>query len=1387
MAVLEAWCTERGVGSRLSVPVRRRGRRTLGLCVCLLAASAAPAGAAVTHQFLPEVSTKLTEGVPAGSGAALTGPLLGVNALAGDAGSVWAAEEAGNGTSRVDRFDAASGSFVAPQLNEEAEVRFLQAGVAVGHATGEEEVYVGASREGENVLAVFGPSGKLQSAWAGAHTPEGRFAPIAGVAVDASTFGDPNAGDVFVAGNSGVIDIFTPSPGGAEPGETVGQVTASTTATGSGTLTEGSATIEAVTTTTGEFSVGQQIEAAGIPAETTITAVSASSLEISQPATASGSASLSARKRLEPHGVVVSPVNGDLLVSDGPEERCASGDFTDPCQVDVFEPTSIAGVYSFAFAITGAPHAPFERLGPMAVDPTTGNIYVVEKQLNVVDEFDSAGAYRGHLTGTPSAPFHLLRSVAVEPTTGHVFVGDFDPTAQRGAIDAFGPDLTIPDVETQPPTEVTPQAAQLNGTVALDEAGPATCRFVWGTSGAFGQAAACVPSDLTAEETAVHAKLENLEPDTTYVYRLQATNANGTNPGEPFQNQSFTTPGPGLHGEWASDVTARAATLNAIIDPHGEPTSFFFEYGTTTGYGASSPQPPAAIGSEQEAHAETHVQGLEPGRLYHYRVVRVSALGAFPGPDRTFTTPTLATGSLPDARQWELVSPQDKHGAYLEPIGEFGVIQSSLAGDAVSYVGTVPVEAQPQGYSDTVQILSTRSPEGWVSKDIALPHATPSSVSAGRGPEYRFFSPDLSQAAIEPMGGEFTSLVPEAFPPDSERTPYVRHDATCAQATTTCFAPLLTTAPGYADVIEGAGFGNEQEVFVDASPDLAHAIVTSDHALTETPAAQRGNLYEWTATAPPTQRLQLVSIAADDHTPVDVAYLGAQNENTRHAISEDGSRVVWAEGEGEHHLFMRDTVKERTIELDAPQAECAAKGECGEGAPAPVFQIASADGARVFFTDTQRLTADSGRVPGESDLYECEMTETGGELQCVLHDLTPAPKASESADVQNTVLGASEDGSWVYFVANGVLAEGAAAGSCRGQSSPPGGVCNLYAMHFDGTRWETPRLVAILSGQDFPDWAGGSSQLNVLTARVSPNGRWLAFMSQRELTGYDNHDVSTGKPDEEVYVYDALGSGGAGRLACASCDRSGARPSGVEYATINRKLAGGDRVWPGEQGIAANIPGWTPFKQLTARHQSRYLSNDGRLFFNSSDALVSTDGNRNEDVYEFEPAGIGGCSTASETFSGGSGGCVSLISSGAAAGESAFLDASESGDDAFFLTSAQLAPQDADTAFDLYDAHVCSAAAPCVTPTPPPPPCATADACRAAPSPQPSIFAAPASSTFAGPGNLAIAPPRALTRRQQLAKALASCRKKDRRARRRRIACERKARRRYGSRRRTRG
>lgn len=396
----------------------------------------------------------------------------------------------------------------------------------------------------------------------------------------------------------------------------------------------------------------------------------------------------------------------------------------------------------------------------------------------------------------------------------------------------------------------------------------------------------------------------------------------------------------------------------------------------------------------------------------------------------------------------------------------------------------------------------------------------------------------------------------------------------------------------------------------------------------------------------------------------------------------------------------------------------------------------------------------------------CDIAEIGGKLAC---ETTPL-----ASNVRGTVVGAGEDGSYVYFVSTAALATAQGPKAVAGEN-------NLYVDHDNGGTWE-PEVIATLPAEDENDWSTG---LKSLTARVSPDGRWLAFMSRKSLTGYDNRDANSGEPDEEVYLYGAAGK----RLICASCNPTGARPLGMRYGSNgdlfgNGLLGGGDRVWEETTWLAANIPGWDPAggEGLTV-YQARYLSNGGRLFFNSGDALVPQDVNGTWDVYEYEPAGIGSCGEASTTFGPRSGGCVDLISSGESPEQSAFMDASENGDDVFFLTAGQLVRQDVDTSFDVYDAHVCSSSVPCATTPVSPPPCSSGDSCKVAPTPQPAIFGAPASSTFNGAGDVtalaeSAAAPKPLTRTQRRTRALRACGKKPKMERR---VCERHVRKRYGA------
>ena len=84
----------------------------------------------------------------------------------------------------------------------------------------------------------------------------------------------------------------------------------------------------------------------------------------------------------------------------------------------------------------------------------------------------------------------------------------------------------------------------------------------------------------------------------------------------------------------------------------------------------------------------------------------------------------------------------------------------------------------------------------------------------------------------------------------------------------------------------------------------------------------------------------------------------------------------------------------------------------------------------------------------------------------------------------------------------------------------------------------------------------------------------------------------------------------------ASCDPTGARPVGVHDS--EELLVDRSSIWR-DHWLAGSVPAWRETGGVRTLYQPRYLSDNGRVFFDSSDALVPQDTNGLEDVYEYEP------------------------------------------------------------------------------------------------------------------------------------------------------------------------
>ncbi len=833
-------------------------------------------------------------------------------------------------------------------------------------------------------------------------------------------------------------------------------------------------------------------------------------------------------------------------------------------------------------------------------------------------------AAKAELSGlTPNSTYHY-RLIA-ENSFGTTF-------GQDKSFITSGP----PRITNEPTSAIGHEVATINAKVNPGEL-ETTYRFQYGETTAYGTEVPLGGAGVGSGATPVpvSAPLTGLKLGVTYHFRVIAENEAGSTTGA---DQRFTTIAPApVDASYATDVSSTEATLHTQINPLGNDTTYYFQYGTQScaqnpAACTNIPAPPGLdIGAGEEDVAQSQpIIGLSPNTTYFYRVIAKNTLGTTEGPERTLTTKQLmSTFALPDNRAWEMVSPPEKGSTPVEALTrEGGWILAAEDGSRLAYVANGPLGEGVQGNRtpEWQQMLATRGEHNWESQDLATASSKAKGLAPGQTPEYQFFAPDLSHALVEPPGG---APEPPLAPGVTQATLYLRDNASGT------FQPLVTEA----NVGPGTNFSGQIH-FVGATSDLAHVIFSSNVALTG-PGSGLG-LYEWTDGA--LQQISVLPNGAPAAGKVDLGYYHL----TAHAIADDGSRVLWTTPEVEGrvgHLYLRDTARGETIKVDAAQGVAEPLKGTAQ------FQAASSDGSRVFFTDRQRLTADSTAEPGlqRSDLYECEIVEHAGKVTCSLTDLTVDHNEGEHATVQELLLGATTDGSTVYLVAQGVLADN---GNNSGESAESG-KNNLYQLHFDGARWDTT-FIAALSNEDRPEWEGSKlANTAYLTARVSPNGRYLAFMSAAALTEYDNTDQSSGQPDQEVFLYDSA----TRSLRCISCNPSGARPKGVldqvESGEGLGLLVDRRKVWSG-QWLAGNIPGWTTQNLISAIFQSRYLSDDGRLYFNSPDELVPAALNHKENVYQYEPSGVGSCESPT-------GGCISLLTPGTSNKESAFIEATPSG------------------------------------------------------------------------------------------------------------------------------
>lgn len=642
-----------------------------------------------------------------------------------------------------------------------------------------------------------------------------------------------------------------------------------------------------------------------------------------------------------------------------------------------------------------------------------------------------------------------------------------------------------------------------------------------------------------------------------------------------------------------------------------------------------------------------------------------------------------AAQALPDCRAYELVSPGSTPLVDSDGFVRFGA-RAADDGNAMAYFSYYPFQGSP---SSGWFFRARRAAAAWSLEAMSpqvLPGAATKVICDATELNY---SQDLSASVLR-IGRD----IKQEYPDDSF-CPQPQDEIVPGEPDG--FANLLRrAAPGASYELvnltpHGTPPANAQ--FQDAADDLSRIVFGEEAQLT--PEAPPGyNLYIWTGGV-----VRLASFLPDGTAvrgdlagatrhrfgPADSQLTGGTATGTApftNAVSADGERVFfYAEG----NLYLRKNAGQQPTAAGPcskaePDHSCTVQLDVSKGASKSgggVFQYASADGNRAFFTAEGQLTFPSSAGAGKPALYEYDV-EAG-----TLADRTLG--GSGAAGVRG-FSGGAEDGSRLYFVATGALT--GSQENTQGEVAQSGQP-NLYLLDegpltfvatldpsSDRSAWSYE-----LTAQEGSAPTGSNTSL---ATRTSPDGRYFAFNSSRGLTG-----VPAGTT--QIFLYDAL----TGGLTCASCLPGEGTPPGPS------------QLPPPITTTEVEAPGYLP----------RGLTDQGQLFFTTVQPLLAADSNGAEDVYEYRQ------------------GELNLISDGAGAGPSFFFDASVGGSDVFFATSDALVRSDVDNTLSLYDARVGGGFAELA---PPAPPCAAGESCRSVGlgAPPTGIVSTPA---FQGFGNVA--------------------------------------------------
>jgi hypothetical protein len=892
-----------------------------------------------------------------------------------------------------------------------------------------------------------------------------------------------------------------------------------------------------------------------------------------------------------------------------------------------------------------------------------------------------------------------ISGLSVETTYHYRIVAENSFGVSDGKDVTFTTPPAVSGLTTDPATNIGNESADLNASFNGDGL-DVEYFFEWGASTNYGVKTPVEELVAPSGPTAVPpVTITELQPLHTYHYRIVATNSFGTTTGA--DRSLTTTSAPGILALSSSNVTATSADLHAVINPHGSETSYRFEYGETTAYGSSAPVPDGNIApSETGEPVVVHVTGLNGG-VYHFRVVATSDRGVTSSTDQTFNfyppeCPNSAvrqqsgSNTLPDCRAYELVTPEDAKETDIFP-GSVPFSSTAVTPSRLAFIGgygMVPDSGEPVNAVGDVYV-ATRTVRGWKTRYTGLPATSAFLVGGppwdhGAGPSYspESYESDRWSANVL-MNQSLSALVDwsngylgpgeaynQTYHPGSSNAPYVWDTTTGA---------FLDRWPSNLGSVPGG------EQFIGrtaASADLSHFVFTS--SVPFAPGGEPGDVYD------------------NDTARATVAIASLKANKTEHivgavpvALSENGSHVLMTVGGGK---------RPGTYTLTSPsggelymQVNDAVLYELAPGKTVNYVAM-TPDGSKVYFTSTEDLTDDNSDTDTSRDLYMWSESEpnhltlvstanqssAGNTDSCNASWTTKCgvvPIEFTDDDTGGYTLAAGNRGGNPYSD-NSVAADNGdiyfLSPELLHGSNGVEGAENLYVFRNGKVQFvaalDPSGRPCLISNQE----AETCSSTAVARMEVTPDDRYMAFLTASNVTAYDSAGHA------EIYLYEPA----TGDIKCASCLPSGDPPS----------------------------------SETTTSYNGKFLTNDGRVFFDTGDAVVPQDTDELDDVYEYVEGRPQLITSGTGTANTGHG----LSSYGAQPG---LIGVSANGTDVYFATYDVLVGQDRNgEALKIYDARSGGG----FQFTPPVPPCVAADECHGPGSSAPS---APPSGTSAPLGN----------------------------------------------------